>query len=366
MHSQTFWSFIRNLVAQELYLHNGPDLTRPVSIHAMINERCNCRCRHCELWRMDEYTEEASIEKWKQGVLSIREFTGPCTVHFSGGEPLLKQGFIDLVRFCHEHDIGAAITTNGRLINEISASELIAAKPSCLNISVTSHLAAVHDRIRNVNGLFKIIRQGLGLIRSEQARQGVEFPVFIKTTVMSDNFRTLPELVSWAVEAGADGVSFQPLGRWSKETYRELWIGQTELPELEEMLTRLISMKHDGMPILNSDESLRLISAGFREESAFGSRFPCRIGLQQLYILPDGEVKLCPQLPGIGNIFTRSAREIWKNPRARVIRDASIRCKRHCLFTCRSDKTVGSRIGQAMAMLSGQQTGVPHSMNSHG
>ncbi|MBV5326042.1 MAG: radical SAM protein [Chlorobium sp.] len=341
----------RNAVAEAVYLKTGFDMTKPVTFHALVNERCNCKCRHCEYWRQAEYIPELSIEQWKTTLLSIKEFTGHFSINFSGGEPFIKKGFIDLLHFCREHDILAGVTTNGALLNEKNSANLVAARPFNLNISCDSHIPEIHDYVRGMNGLFRKISGGIALLKKEQARQNITFPIIIKPTIMSLNFRTLPDIVQWALDVGATAVNFQPLGRWTRETYDELWIEENDWPELERVMEKLIAMKRAGSPIMNSEEILHLMTASFREEKASPENMPCRIGLQEFYIRPDGEVKLCFHFPGIGNTTRQSAKEIWRGAQAKKIRDATIGCDKLCLLTCLSQKSLLNKVNQAITIL---------------
>jgi len=344
----------RNAVAEALYLKTGLDVTRPITFHGLVNERCNCKCRHCEYWRQKEYIPEMSIEEWQKTLLSIREFTGPFAINFSGGEPFIKKGFIDLLRFCSEHHIHAGVTTNGALLNERNVPAIVAARPFNLNISLDSNSAEVHDYVRGMNGLLDRITRGIALLQEEQSKQGISFPIIIKPTVMSLNFRTLPDIIDWAVGLGVTAVNFQPLGRWTPETYDELWIEEKDLPELDRVMGRIIGMKRNGAPVMNSEEVLRLMSASFREEKAPPENLPCRIGLQEFYIRPDGDVKLCFHFPSIGNTGSQSAKEIWTGEKARKIRAATIGCDKLCLLTCLSHKSLVHKVNQAVTILSRQ------------
>lgn len=354
----------RNAVAETLYLKTGIDVTKPITFHALVNERCNCKCRHCEYWRQKEYIPEMSIEEWQKTLLGIREFTGPFAINFSGGEPFMKKGFVDLLQFCRERNIHAGVTTNGALLSERNIPLIVASRPFNINISCDSHEAGVHDYIRGMNGLFDKIVRGIAMLQEEQAKQGVTFPIIIKPTVMSLNFRALPEIIGWAMGVGATAVNFQPLGRWTPETYDELWIEEKELPELDRVMEKVIAMKQGGAPVMNSEEVLRLMSASFREEKASPENMPCRIGLQEFYIRPDGDVKLCFHFPSIGNTVSQSAREIWTGGKAREIRKATITCDKLCLLTCLSQKSLLHKVNQALTILSRQRKGKNKPLNS--
>ena len=352
-------SHTRNAVAEAVYIKTGRDFTRPITFHALVNERCNCKCRHCEYWRQDEYVPEMSIEEWKSTLLSIKEFRGKFSINFSGGEPLMKKGFIELLQFCREHDILAGVTTNGALLNAKNVAAIVAARPFNINISFDSHIAEVHDYVRGMNGLFRKITEGITMLRQEQEKQGITFPIIVKPTVMSLNFRSLPEIVERAIGIGATAVNFQPLGRWTPETHNELWIEEKDWPELDRMMQKLIDMKRAGSPIMNSEEILGLMTASFREETASPENMPCRIGLQEFYIRPDGEVKLCFHFPGIGNTTKQSAKEIWTGAQALKIRKATIGCDKLCLLTCLSQKSLVNKFNQALTILSRQKKAAP-------
>ena len=97
--SRLAWKHARNTAAEELYLHGLGDATRPVSVHALVNERCNYRCQYCDFWRLPHYQQEMSIAEWQQALRSLKDFIGSYSIQFSGGEPFIKKGFIDRVNF---------------------------------------------------------------------------------------------------------------------------------------------------------------------------------------------------------------------------------------------------------------------------
>jgi len=104
---------VRNAVAEEIYLRTGRDVTVPVSIYGEVIERCNYKCRYCEYWRRPNYREDMSIDDWKKALIDLKDFIGHFHIEFSGGEPYLKKGFVDLITFCGENGLKWGVTTNG-------------------------------------------------------------------------------------------------------------------------------------------------------------------------------------------------------------------------------------------------------------
>jgi MoaA/NifB/PqqE/SkfB family radical SAM enzyme len=354
------WKHTQNTVAEEIYLKTGIDRTRPVTFYGLVNERCNVKCRYCEYWRREVYKDEMSIAEWQNALLSIKEFVGRFSINFSGGEPFIKPGFIDLLAWCHQNGITAGVTTNGSALTKRNAAKVAAARPFNVNISVDGPNAELHDYLRGYPGLFAKLSAGIGFLREERRRQGVSFPITIKPTVNSRNFRELPALVEWAQQIGADSVSPQPMNRWTQETYDELWIEEPDLPEFEQVCERLIAMKRAGAPVLTPEHVLALMPDHFREKSAPKEVMPCRVGLRNYFIRTNGDVEVCGLgFPTIGNVKTQSARDIWYSDQARTTRADTVACDKLCLITCLSQKTLGDKVKMGVELLRRVRAGEP-------
>jgi MoaA/NifB/PqqE/SkfB family radical SAM enzyme len=356
---QLAWKHTQNAASEEIYLRTGYDISKPVTFYGLVNERCNVKCRYCEYWRLKHYVQEMTIEEWQTALKSIQEFVGAFSINFSGGEPFIKPGFIDLLGWCNSNGISAGVTTNGSALTPRNAEKVVAANPFNVNISVDAPNAEVHDYLRGYCGLFDKLSNGIQHLLAERDRQGKQFPINIKPTVNSKNFRLMPDLVEWAISMGVSCVQLQPMDRWTRETYDELWIEEPELPELERVIERLIEMQRDGAPILTPPTILRLFPDNFRGKKAPKEVMPCRVGLRDFFVRADGQVEVCVHYPPIGNIREQTAREIWYGPKAQEIRRQTVACDRLCLITCLSQKTLKDKVNMGMRLLKGQQRRSP-------
>ncbi len=341
----------QSAVAESLRINTGYDVTSPVTFYGIVNERCNVKCRQCEYWRLKEYKDEMTIEEWQNALLSVKEFVGEFSINFSGGEPYIKKGFLDLLTFANKNGIHAGVTTNGYCMTRENAAKTVAARPFNVNISVDGPNAELHDYLRGQPGLFDRLSKGIGYLRQEQEKQGVLFPINVKPTINRLNFRHVEEIVTWAKEIGATTVNFQPVNRWTPETYEELWVEEQDYEEFSQVIERLIEMKNHGAPIMNSDEVLRLMLPHFRDEKAPDGVRPCRVGLRNYWIDTRGDVKLCDEFPVIGNVKEQSAREIWYGQKAQEVRRDTLNCGKLCLITCVSQKTVWDKVKMGMKLL---------------
>ncbi len=256
---------VNQVVTEDIYLRTGIDVTRPFAIRGQVNDRCNYRCQMCDFWRRDTHLEEMTIGEWQAALASLKEFVGPFTIHFIGGEPFLMKGFVKLLAHCSENLIRAGVITNGYSLAK-SAAEVVAARPINVDISVDGPRPEIHDVIRGVPGSLTQISRGINKLREEQERQGVRFPLRIKTTINALNFRFMPEMVDWTVRTGATSIDLSPMHHWTPETRDHLWIRGTEVDDLATIVEAVVAMKKVGAPIETSELRLRRIAVHFRGE----------------------------------------------------------------------------------------------------
>jgi MoaA/NifB/PqqE/SkfB family radical SAM enzyme len=343
---------VRNAVAEEIYLRTGRDITVPVAIYGEVIERCNYKCRYCEYWRRPNYSDDMSIEDWKRALLSLKEFIGHFHIEFSGGEPYIKKGFVDLITFCGEQGLKWGVTTNGgAFTNDKVVDWTVAAKPFNINISIDSHEAKIHDYSRGIDGSLNDIVTGIDNVARARTKHGVDFPIIVKAVVHKLNFRQLPELVGWVRDIGATAVNFQPVEQHTDEAKGEFWIGPDDMEDLIAVKDCLIEMRRAGAPILNSELLLNLWPNHFRREKAPREAMPCRIGMRNFFIRCDGRVEVCWNFPPIGNVRTQTAREIWYGEDGAQRRKETIACETLCLFTCLSQKNLTDKIAMGLKLI---------------
>lgn len=345
-------------LADLLYLKTGVDVTRPISIRGQVNERCNYACRYCDFWRLPHYQDEIGIDDWQRALASLHDFLGRYTIQFSGGEPFVKQGFVDLLEFCHRRGIRFGVITNGSAFTASVVDRIVRARPLNLDVSVDAARSDIHDTVRGKPGSLQAIEAGLRRLRDAKRRTGAEFPVRIKATVHAHNFRILPDLVRWVVDHGATCVDFKPLHEQNDEARNELWIREAQdREELARVADALIALKESGAPIETPRYALRSLPKHFaaRGNELAPGLAPCRVGLRDYHIVPNGDVQVCWFYPPIGNVLEASARDIWLGPVAREIRSRTVKCGRFgspdCASSCLAHKPLREEVKRALLLL---------------
>ncbi|BAP55563.1 Fe-S oxidoreductase [Thioploca ingrica] len=344
-------------VTEELYLNWGYDTTKPLSIRGDVTNQCNYQCRYCNTWKNTKDSEEMSISQWQIALTSLKKWLGPYVIQFTGGgEPFTKKNLVDLLQFCHREGIQWGVCTNGSAFNFSNVETIVSAEPMNIDISVDSATAAIHDFVRGTPHSLDNITKGIKLLTAERDRRGLKFPIRIKPTVHSYNFRTLPELVDWATQVGATTIDFSPVRLAAQQQVKsELWIKPGELESLRQIVETLIRMKQEGAPIETSDDRLRSYPTHFLEQPINTGISPCRVGLRHYYIKSNGEVITCWFYPAIGNVKDQSAKSIWYSDKAKQIRAQTVKCTRFgsidCANSCLARRSFIQEIKRALLFL---------------
>lgn len=129
----------------------------PWLIELSVTYRCQCKCIHCSV---GNYLNDAggkpelSVEEIKR-ILDQAAEMGIPKVDFFGGEPLMKEGIVELVEYGEKIGLYISITTNAWLLTEDLAKQLGRAGLSCINVSLDSTEEEAHDKLRGLPGLHK-------------------------------------------------------------------------------------------------------------------------------------------------------------------------------------------------------------------
>jgi len=115
----------------------------------------------------------------------------------TGGEPLLRHDIFDIARYATRIGLRIVMATNGTLVTQENAKEMVVAGVKRVSISIDGSTRKGHDRFRQVDGAFDGALNGIRLVRDA----GLEFQ--INTTVTKQNIKELPEIQRLAVELGA-------------------------------------------------------------------------------------------------------------------------------------------------------------------
>lgn len=181
-------------------------------LRVSVTDRCDLRCIYCmsERMRFLPRNELLTIEELDRLCAAfIRR--GVRRLRFTGGEPLVRRGFLDLLNLVKRH-IGSGldeitVTTNGVQLAEFAES-LFAASVRRVNVSIDSLDRDTFKHIARRDRLPQVLD---GIDAAERAGLKIK----INTVALRrDNAHEIPDMIKWAHGRGFDMtlIETMPLG----------------------------------------------------------------------------------------------------------------------------------------------------------
>ena len=188
-------SYVKHVHYNEIQLFSS---CKPLLGHLDIEltERCNNACIHCYINQFENNPDLKSREMdttFIKGILQQAADLGCLTVRFTGGEPLLREDFIELYTFSRHLGIQVILFTNATLITEdlcVLFKHIPPGKP--ISVSVYGMHAASYDAVVRRTGAFEEFWHGITLLREH------EIPFTVKQSLLPQNKDEMDEFETFA------------------------------------------------------------------------------------------------------------------------------------------------------------------------
>jgi MoaA/NifB/PqqE/SkfB family radical SAM enzyme len=277
----------------------------PQLVNLEFTKKCNASCSFCTCWQVDSSGE---LNDYGPIVKMFR----PVVLSISGGEPLLRKNYDDLIRgvrpYCHY----LSIITNGALLNAESAKRMVDAGMDQISVSL-DYLSDKHDKARVVEGLYDHISEVVPALASDGYR------LSLNTVIMESNLEEIIPIAYKAKEWGID-VSFSAYCDLKGNDESQM-IQQTRYAKLIGVVDEIMKLKGKLGNIKNSNYYLTRLKDYFRD----GGIPNCMAGSRWVQVTPDGYIQQCSELPRLCH-YTEYSRERLKR----------VSCTK-CWYTCRGE-----------------------------
>jgi len=280
---------------------------RPFVLSHGINARCNLSCSFCEYWR------RPGIEMSTQEIFRMLEEASSFGIGVYNAwtvEPLLRRDLPDILSHAKSLGLITSLITNGRLLAR-RAKEL----------SDLDYLSVSVDGIKSYRELRGIDLQDT--LAGIKAAKVAGHEILMNCVITAKNMDELEDLVHLA-ESLDTRISFEPLHE-SSGIDEKIWetLGIRDFSRHEKAIERLIELKREGAPIINSQTYLGMIKT-------LKPRFKCHASDIVLHVASDGTLENCRvHREPLGNVSDGIAR-VWKTSQKR--RKETVQGCQGCLF----------------------------------
>jgi pyrroloquinoline quinone biosynthesis protein E len=178
----------------------GSKLPPPMAVLLELTHRCPLQCPYCSNpLQMDQVKSELSTEEWKS-VLEQAAKLGVLQVHFSGGEPTVRQDLAELVRHARAVGLYSNLITSGVAATKARLDEMAAAGLDHVQLSIQDAQAETAEKIGNYVGA-----QAKKLAFAKWVREA-GLPLTINAVVNRHNIDRVDEMIDLAVSLDAARV----------------------------------------------------------------------------------------------------------------------------------------------------------------
>lgn len=295
----------------------------------MPHSACNCRCVMCDVWKDNKNLKQLNEEHVKALVLSLKKL-GTKQVLMSGGEALLNPKFFAFCQILKKENFKITLLSTGLTLKKNAEQLLQWVDDIIVSIDGT---AEAHDKIRNIDGAFSKLSEGVQLLKEMDPN----YRITARTVIHKLNFKVWPQIIDTAKEITLDGISFLPADvsshafnrevLWNYERQNEVLIEKNELPLLEEVLNYITTEYQTDFEnhfIAESPQKLKNIAVYYKAVHGL-CNFPfkkCNAPWVSAVVEADGNVRPCFFHAGYGNIHQQQLNSI-------VNSDAAISFRKH-------------------------------------
>jgi len=324
----------------------------PRFLFMQINNHCNLRCTHCDIWkkREEDGLLHRPLSRTREILAEFARMNPLGIVVTCGGEPLMdEEVYFQLCKEARVLGLKVFSVINGTRIQTIDAARrMLEEGPSEVSVSLDAATAPLHDLMRGVSGAFEQATLALELLlRARSESLSSRMAIHVMGMVCNSTYRTLEEFYELVLcRIGADKLklnfiqpTFEPeSGKEDTFFARE---GQVDPDVLREILNRCDERFHLGLnPVWKDHVCMYFSSLAACDHLQRG--WNTKVGTEQCFCNPfdrnlivdlENTVRLCFNRSFRGQQLRRPGdlEAYWKG--RSDIRNAMMHCNRFCAIS---------------------------------
>jgi MoaA/NifB/PqqE/SkfB family radical SAM enzyme len=253
---------------------------RPIVVSFEVTDSCTCYCKHCDHGGPKDDSRNLQPADYRRYVEALR----PCVVQISGGEPLMRDDVVEIVRNikydgCMPYTI---LVSNWSQMTEELYLELCAAGVHQFSVSL-DFPDDRHDVFRGLPGLYDHISD----LIPRCARHGFD-NIVLNSCITSENLNEINPMADKAREWGVNMCYSAYSAR--RTGCRDYFLNSPEqLATLNKEFDRVEERRDSTNWVVNSPTTLEATRRYFENNGAPG----CKAGLRFLVVTPQGMLQPC-------------------------------------------------------------------------
>lgn len=306
------YSEIEQKLLSKDYYEDNLKLDTPIKIQWKITNKCNLKCKHCYLGKLDGF--ELPFEKADEIADTIIN-SNVMEVTISGGECLTYKGIEKIIKKFLINGIKVDVFTNALLLKNVLDkidSDILNKSALLFYVSVDG-LKSSHEQIRGKNTFDKTI---------ENIKYAIEkgYPVVTNTVINKINYCDIMDMIVLLKQMGVKDVQISNLIVQGSAD-NSMKISLSEQMALKEKINDLYKehpefgyIYYSEVP--DSDGVRKVYSLSNGKKDFIGNdNWKCTAGVARVTIDSNGKVYCCPFIKDsyLGDLNKENLSEVWDN-----------------------------------------------------
>ena len=306
------YSEIEQKLLSKYYYEDNLKLDTPIKIQWKITNKCNLKCKHCYLGKLDGF--ELPLEKANEIADTIIN-SNVMEVTISGGECLTYKGIEKIIKKFLINGIKVDVFTNALLLKNVLDkidSDILNKSALLFYVSVDG-LKSSHEQIRGKNTFDKTI---------ENIKYAIEkgYPVVTNTVINKINYCDIMDMIVLLKQMGVKDVQLSNLIVQGSAD-NSMKISLSEQMALKEKINDLYKehpefgyIYYSEVPDGDGVRKVYSLSNG-KKDFIGNDNWKCTAGVARVTIDSNGKVYCCPFIKDsyLGDLNKESLSEVWNN-----------------------------------------------------
>lgn len=156
----------------------------PISGQIELTYRCNLKCIHCYCKGLEDKDKELTTEFWKR-ILDTLQKQGCLYLCFTGGDPLMRDDFLEIYSYAKEKGFLINLFTNGTMLTSKLIDYLENHPPVYIEITLNGITQKTYESITQIPGSF------LKVIKTIHMLKESKLPFILKSNCLKQNKREI-------------------------------------------------------------------------------------------------------------------------------------------------------------------------------
>jgi radical SAM protein with 4Fe4S-binding SPASM domain len=263
----------------------------PLSFDLEVTSRCNNDCRHCcinlpagDRGARDSELTLPEIERFADEAVALGSLW--CLV--TGGEPLLREDFVDIYMALKRRGLLVSVFTNACLVGEEHVELFRRYPPRDLEVTVYGATRETYERVAQKKGSYSSFRRGVDRLLNGGLH------VRFKAMAIRSNAHELAEIARFCRDRSSDYFRFDPVLhlRYDRDPLRnEMIRGERLSPE--EVVALEVADEERSSALRDACDELILKPDQISQSARL---FRCGAGVRTFAISSDATFRLCSSL----------------------------------------------------------------------